>query len=596
MFEERRSKGIDKSYPLKPINNNTLSRQVNGHAKTTVTASSKVSVSEKKTVKSNFSSHSLVRKQKIDNMFDASADLNHNLRASSDVAHADPPGAKCENEGPDETDGYRLEDETFPEALAPAQTPRDTPPPALLKKNPAKVNGVVTTKAQATPAPRRPAPAPAAAPAASTTRDRTPTPKIYFIPYSLSSRASSGRRDEGGAAGADWAAGADSASAACRCHYCISQSVGSASSLKAKPAGPRTAARAAASAPAEGAGVGEGAPCAVCGRRFAPDRLDKHQSICKKARAKKRKPFDALKHRLAGTEAEPFIMKARRSGAAAGTGGAGTGAVAAGGKVGNSNWRQKHEDFIRAIRAAKQVQAHLNAGVFRSAFRQAERAAAAAALREPRLRGVPELQAALQPRRRRPPHPQVRHLPVQQAQGAARPAPVTPAAAPARRPFEATSSRSTARLRLKVDDVQNKTGRAWAVRLSSTPCEFISEKKNYIDSLRGPVCPDVARLLTDILTSAKGEAPESRRAYDYACDPITPLKFRFALVLEESDDAGRCEWLPSIARRQSDAVAPCERTIAVSSSRAPAQAHEPLQRWIIVNVNAYVIRGALKFC
>lgn len=33
-----------------------------------------------------------------------------------------------------------------------------------------------------------------------------------------------------------------------------------------------------------------------------------------------------------------------------------------GGKQLSSSWRQKHEEFIQAIRAAKQVQAHLKAG------------------------------------------------------------------------------------------------------------------------------------------------------------------------------------------------------------------------------------------
>jgi hypothetical protein len=57
-----------------------------------------------------------------------------------------------------------------------------------------------------------------------------------------------------------------------------------------------------------------------------------------------------------GTEAEPFINKLRK-----------TGANPSSNKVAskppmNNNWRQKHEEFIQAIRAAKQVQAHLNAG------------------------------------------------------------------------------------------------------------------------------------------------------------------------------------------------------------------------------------------
>lgn len=44
---------------------------------------------------------------------------------------------------------------------------------------------------------------------------------------------------------------------------------------------------------------GDEGACPTCGRRFAPERLLKHQDICRKTHAKKRKPFDVLKHRLA---------------------------------------------------------------------------------------------------------------------------------------------------------------------------------------------------------------------------------------------------------------------------------------------------------
>lgn len=77
--------------------------------------------------------------------------------------------------------------------------------------------------------------------------------------------------------------------------FCPSQSSGNASS---GGAGPARRAPGGAGAPALGA-AGSGAACTVCGRCFAPDRIEKHQEICRKAHAKKRKPFDALKHRLA---------------------------------------------------------------------------------------------------------------------------------------------------------------------------------------------------------------------------------------------------------------------------------------------------------
>jgi len=45
----------------------------------------------------------------------------------------------------------------------------------------------------------------------------------------------------------------------------------------------------------------------MCGRYFAPDRIAKHESICKKVTTKKRKVFDPTKMRMQGTEAEPYI-------------------------------------------------------------------------------------------------------------------------------------------------------------------------------------------------------------------------------------------------------------------------------------------------
>lgn len=38
--------------------------------------------------------------------------------------------------------------------------------------------------------------------------------------------------------------------------------------------------------------------CRVCGRHFNKDRIEKHQSICKKTSTKKRRIFDATKHRV----------------------------------------------------------------------------------------------------------------------------------------------------------------------------------------------------------------------------------------------------------------------------------------------------------
>jgi hypothetical protein len=51
------------------------------------------------------------------------------------------------------------------------------------------------------------------------------------------------------------------------------------------------------------------AECRICGRQFVSDRIAIHQEICAKTAKKKRKVFDATKHRVKGTEAEGFVKK-----------------------------------------------------------------------------------------------------------------------------------------------------------------------------------------------------------------------------------------------------------------------------------------------
>ncbi|KOC61895.1 Zinc finger C2HC domain-containing protein 1C [Habropoda laboriosa] len=92
--------------------------------------------------------------------------------------------------------------------------------------------------------------------------------------------------------------------------------------------------------------------CKVCGRRFAQDRITLHEQICTKTGQKKRKQFDTMMFRVKGTDLEPFVKK----------GFAKKQAEKSKKPEVKSNWRRKHEDFINAIRSAKQVQAHLAAG------------------------------------------------------------------------------------------------------------------------------------------------------------------------------------------------------------------------------------------
>lgn len=109
------------------------------------------------------------------------------------------------------------------------------------------------------------------------------------------------------------------------------------------------------------------ANCQFCQRNFNEDRLEKHQEVCRKMTAKKRKIFDASKHRVQGTEAEKYVKKGLGKTANSST----TKSVTAVANHNNnnattdgkkSNWRKKHEEFINAIREAKKVQAHLAKG------------------------------------------------------------------------------------------------------------------------------------------------------------------------------------------------------------------------------------------
>ncbi|KAB0804299.1 hypothetical protein PPYR_01269 [Photinus pyralis] len=104
--------------------------------------------------------------------------------------------------------------------------------------------------------------------------------------------------------------------------------------------------------------------CQYCSRRFAEDRLATHQEICARTGKKKRKVYDATKHRVQGTELEPYTKKQTKSQ---------KNPVLSNSRpkqqnqpqappVKKTDWRRKHEEFIGAIRAAKMAQAHLAKG------------------------------------------------------------------------------------------------------------------------------------------------------------------------------------------------------------------------------------------
>ncbi|XP_065354293.1 uncharacterized protein LOC135948780 [Calliphora vicina] len=107
------------------------------------------------------------------------------------------------------------------------------------------------------------------------------------------------------------------------------------------------------------------ASCQYCQRQFNEDRLAKHEEVCGKMASKKRKIFDASKHRVKGTEAEIYVRKGKVSNSSVPK--TVTTVIKKTQEATNtgekkSNWRKKHEEFIAAIREAKKVQAYLAKG------------------------------------------------------------------------------------------------------------------------------------------------------------------------------------------------------------------------------------------
>ncbi|XP_078382619.1 uncharacterized protein LOC144665276 isoform X3 [Oculina patagonica] len=88
------------------------------------------------------------------------------------------------------------------------------------------------------------------------------------------------------------------------------------------------------------------AECSSCGRTFNPTVLERHAKICQGL--KKRKPFDSTKQRTA--ELPKDIKKKATK----------TRSELASGK--KSNWREKHEEFINNLRAARGVTAAQKTG------------------------------------------------------------------------------------------------------------------------------------------------------------------------------------------------------------------------------------------
>ncbi|KAJ3266416.1 Zinc finger C2HC domain-containing protein 1C [Chytriomyces hyalinus] len=91
-------------------------------------------------------------------------------------------------------------------------------------------------------------------------------------------------------------------------------------------------------------------PCPLCKRKFAgEERLEKHVTACSKQ--KTRKVFDATKARVKGTELEQYVLKKAIEGSGARKGKDQEKPI----KAKKQNWRVKHDNFIRMVRANRQT-------------------------------------------------------------------------------------------------------------------------------------------------------------------------------------------------------------------------------------------------
>ncbi|XP_036397394.1 zinc finger C2HC domain-containing protein 1C [Megalops cyprinoides] len=79
-------------------------------------------------------------------------------------------------------------------------------------------------------------------------------------------------------------------------------------------------------------------PCRLCHRNFAADRLEKHRKVCEKVQRSTRKVFDSSKYRAKGTDLEEYLKTNSRRKTP---------------ELKKTNWRQKHEAFIRSLRQAR---------------------------------------------------------------------------------------------------------------------------------------------------------------------------------------------------------------------------------------------------
>ncbi|XP_034230305.1 uncharacterized protein LOC117639055 isoform X2 [Thrips palmi] len=88
-------------------------------------------------------------------------------------------------------------------------------------------------------------------------------------------------------------------------------------------------------------------PCIVCNKTFKPEVLQRHSKVCEKNTHKRRKTFDSFKQRVQGTDLAEFLPYStlqKRPSVSEKT----TSPLKA-----SSHWKENHEAFVNAIRAAR---------------------------------------------------------------------------------------------------------------------------------------------------------------------------------------------------------------------------------------------------
>lgn len=83
-------------------------------------------------------------------------------------------------------------------------------------------------------------------------------------------------------------------------------------------------------------------PCITCNRSFHPSLLQRHSNICMKNAKKKKVIFDSSKQRREGTDMAAYLPHLKK-----------TQDVSINVEKPKKNWKAKHEDLIRAVKAAR---------------------------------------------------------------------------------------------------------------------------------------------------------------------------------------------------------------------------------------------------